>query len=111
MIDMLSMKYETLVALAIVNFGLCSAIGWGCICRISAMSRETTKARWKGGYTLLLVAASASGLSPLLFREWPGPGQIGMALAALYVLGWGAQNWRGGPPPYARKPGPQDTLL
>lgn len=104
MIDMLGLSYETLIGLALINFALCTGIGWACVCRISSMSRETTKARFRAGYAVLMVAATASGLSPLLWREWPGPGQIAMAVAALYVLGWGAQNWRTGPPSYAKLP-------
>jgi hypothetical protein len=103
MMNMLELSYETLVTLALVNFALCTAIGWSCVCRFSSMSKATTKARFRGGYTMLMVAATVSGLSPLLWREWPGPGQIAMAFAALYVLGWGAKGWRFGPPPYARK--------
>lgn len=54
---------------------------------------------------LMLVAATSSGLSPLLWGELPGPGQIGMALAILYVLGAGYGSWRHGVPDYATIPG------
>lgn len=105
MIDMMTLPIVYVTLMAWVNFGLCAAIGWACLCRVAMMSVSTTRTRFRFGYTLLMVASACSGLSPVLWGEWPGPGQIGMGLAALYVIGWGAQNWRSGPPVYARRPG------
>lgn len=102
MVNMETMSVVWLAWLAWVNFAICSAIGWACLCRVAMMSADSTLVRVRMGYTLLLVAAACSGLSPVLWNEWPGPGQITMALSALYVIGGGAQNWRAGPPPYAR---------
>lgn len=103
MIDMQTLPFTALVAMAWVNFVLCAAIGWACLCRVAMMSAATTRARFRAGYTLLMVAATCSGLSPVLWNEWPGPGQIMMGLAAAYVIGWGPQNWRSGTPDYARR--------
>lgn len=102
MIDMQELSFVWLASMAWVNFGICAAIGWACVCRVAMMSADTTRKRFRAGYTLLMVASTCSGLSPVLWGEWPGPGQIAMSLAALYVVGWGVQNWRRGPPGYAR---------
>lgn len=103
MIDMASVGIVTLVALAWFNFAVCGAIGWACLCRIAMMSEQTTRVRFRLGYTVMMVSSTCSGLSPILWGEWPGPGQISMGLAALYVIGWGAQNWRRGTPTYAMR--------
>jgi hypothetical protein len=69
------------------------------------MDTRTTRTRFRLGYALLLVAATSSGCSPVLWGEPPGPGQIGMALAILYVVGAGYGSWRRGVPDYASRPG------
>lgn len=71
------------------------------------MSAHTTRLRFRLGYAVLMVAATSSGFSPWLWGEWPGPGQISMTVAAAYVIGWGARNWRNGPPDYARRAKPE----
>jgi hypothetical protein len=106
MIDMATLGVVPLAAMAWLNFAICGAIGWACVCRVAMMTARTTKLRFRVGYTAMMVASSASGLSPVLWGEWPGPGQISMGLAALYVIGWGASNWRGGLPSYARRDRP-----
>lgn len=108
MIDMNALSYGWLLFLAVVNFLLCSLIGWSAFCRMRRMSKETTKLVWRLRYVVLQVAASASGLGPWLWREWPGPGQVAMALAALFVVGLTAKGWRSGPPDYASRPAPLD---
>lgn len=88
--------------LTVLNFGLCSAIVWSCICRLTLMSAVTTRVRFRLGYSLMLVAASSSGLSHVLWGELAGPGQTSMAVAMLYVIGFGYGHWRHGVPDYAR---------
>ena len=102
MIDMQTVPQEILMLMALTNFAVCSAVGWACVCRFSVMSESSTKVDFRLGYTLLFSAATASGLGPWLWGEWPGPGQIAMSLAALFVIGRGLRNWRAGPPDYAR---------
>jgi hypothetical protein len=102
MINMNTLPQEWLYLLALLNFVLCSAIAWACVCRIAVMSAGTTLKSYRAAYAVLLVCASASGLAPILWREWPGPGQLAMSIAALYVIALGVRNWRGGPPDYAR---------
>lgn len=92
-------------AFVTINFVLCAIIVWSCICRITLMDERTTKHRFRLGYALLLVSSTSSGLSPILWGELPGPGQIGMAVAILYVMGAGYGAWRSGVPDYATKPG------
>lgn len=87
--------------LSLANFALCSAIVWSCICRLTLMSAVTTRVRFRLGYSLMLVAASSSGLSHVLWGELPGPGQTSMAVAMLYVIGVGYGHWKHGVPDYA----------
>lgn len=101
---MLDMPTTAQAALALVNFGLCGVIAWSCVCRITLMDESTTRVRFRLGYALLMVAAVSSGCSPVLWDEMPGPGQVGMAIAILYVLGAGYGAWRRGVPDYASKP-------
>jgi hypothetical protein len=96
---------EALLALAIVNFLLCSVIAWSCLCRFSVMTREHTSATWRLRYIIMLVAASASGIS-FLWGEWQGPARLCMAVGCLFVLGLTARGWRQGTPQYARRPQP-----
>jgi hypothetical protein len=103
MIDMATVSVEARVALAGLNFVLCTGIGWSCLCRIAGMSRDTTCCHYRALYVLLAVAATASGFAPVLFREWPGPGQVLFSLAFLSYLAAGASRWRSGPPEYARR--------
>ncbi len=110
MIDMHSLPAPLRIALLLANFAVCSALGWACVCRMARMSRATTCARFRAGYTVLYVAATASGFSVWMFNEWPGPGQLGMGAAALYIVALSAHNWRDGPPDYARtEPAPLPT--
>lgn len=102
MIDMATASVELRVGLAVLNMALCTGIGYSCLCRIASMSRETTCCHYRALYVLLAVAATASGFGFLLFREWPGPGQILFSTAFLYYLYTGKERWRGGPPDYAR---------
>lgn len=104
-IDIVSWPTPAQAVLALLNLVLCAVIAWSCVCRITLMDARTTLAHFRAGYALLLVAATSSGLSPLLWGELPGPGQIGMALAILYVLGAGYGSWRHGVPDYATIPG------
>jgi hypothetical protein len=94
-------------ALAAINFLACSGIAVSCVCRFAVMSKETTPVSWRVRYITVIVAASSSGISPV-WGEWPGPGQLLMAAACLYVLGLTAKGWRGAPPTYASKPMPLD---
>jgi hypothetical protein len=111
MSDMNTWPQDWLYLLALVNFALCSAIGWACICRIAVMSADTTRKTYRAAYAVVLVCASASGLAPILWREWPGPGQLAMSVAVLAVLALGVSSWRHGPPTYARSaPAPLDAL-
>jgi hypothetical protein len=102
MIDMATASVELRVGFAIVNAALCTGIGYSCLCRIAGMSRETTCCHYRMLYVLLVVASTASGFGFLLFREWPGPGQILFSAAFLSYLAAGTRRWRSGPPDYAR---------
>lgn len=89
-------------ALILINMVLCCGIGWTCICRFSLMSASTTKRHFRAAYSLTFTVATASGWSWLLFGEPAGVAQTLMSAAMLFGLGVGVQNWRDGPPAYAR---------
>lgn len=105
MIELLIVPGPVATALAVVNALLCAVIAWTCVCRIMLMDARTTRGRFRAGYALLLVSAVSSGASPVLWGEVPGPGQISLAVAILYVIGAGYGAWRNGVPEYASKPG------
>jgi hypothetical protein len=106
MIDMFMLSLPWRQALALFNFALCSAIGYSCVCRFAVMSKGTVAWTWRLRYVVVMVAATCSGLSPWLWAEWPGPGQITMAVACLYVIGITAKGWRISVPDYASRPMP-----
>lgn len=108
MIELLILPSLVQTAMAWTNGALCAVIVWSCLCRITLMDARTTRTRFRLGYSLLMVAATSSGASPVLWGELPGPGQISMALAILYVIGAGYGAWRGGVPDYATRPGVLD---
>lgn len=105
MMHMVMCETAAHLAMVAINLGLCAMIVWSCMCRIGLMDERTTRRRFRFGYSLLLVCAVSSGASPVLWGELPGPGQIGMAVAILYVIGAGYGAWKGGVPDYATKPG------
>lgn len=88
--------------LAALNFLACSGVAVSCVRRFAVMSRVTTPVIWRVRYVTVIVAASASGISPL-WGEWPGPGQLLLGAACLAVIGVAAKGWRGSPPSYASR--------
>ena len=110
MIDLQTLSQEFRVALAIINWVACSSVGWACMCRFSGMSQGITRKRFRIAYVALFMAATMSGWSWLWFGEWPGPGQISMAVAFLALLGFNAGPWRRGTPSYARTDSVRDEF-
>lgn len=105
-IELLLVPGPLATALAIANAALCAVIAWSCVCRIMVMDERTTLRRFRAGYALLLAASISSGASPVLWGELPGPGQISMAVAVLYVIAASYGAWRHGVPDYARRAAP-----
>jgi hypothetical protein len=93
--------------LGILNFLLCTGIGWVCLCRFAVMSAKTTRAMYRLRYVLILVAFCASGFSGLLFGERAGVSQVLVSAAVLVYMASGVSNWRNGPPGYARHHPPE----
>lgn len=88
---------------ALVNFLMCTAIGWACICRLNdSISRHHKRARLR--YTLLLAGATASGCAPVLFNTLPGPGAAIFAGSVLAGLVINLPRWRG------RRKGDKDAI-
>lgn len=86
----------------VINILFSVAIAWICVCRVALMARETTRTSFRLLYALMIVAAVASGSSPWLFSEAPGPGAALMSAALLAQLCSSFRVWRDGVPPPAR---------
>jgi len=101
--NLLSIDYwQTRQLVALCNWGLCCAIGWACICRISVASSETTRGLTRWSYAALFVGATASGFGPLR-GHWAGLPEIAMNAAVLLLLIDGVSHWRSGVPNDVRK--------
>lgn len=96
------MSLSNLHLMALANFALCGTAAVICLCRLVAMNPNTTS-RFIFRYALLLTAASASGIQPTLFGEWPGWADLLMTTALLVFLATSSRAWRGGPPVYTIK--------
>jgi len=84
------MPSDSTHVLAMVNLVLCLGIIWACIGRLSnapCQQCKLTRLRW----VLLLTAAQAHGLQPLLFQTWP---DVAGALFAGAVWLHVALRWR-----------------
>lgn len=104
MTDFLMPTFEQTVY-AWVNLVLCLMIMYACICRITPMSDRTTRTRFRVGYAVMFAGAASSGAAPVLWGEFPGRGDITLALAVLYVIGAGYGSWKHGVPDYAKRLG------
>jgi hypothetical protein len=83
--------------MAALNLIVCGACVWACICRLNTMSDAVPK-RVRFQFVALLVGCLASGLQPMLFKEWPGVGQTVLAVCVLIGLVISMPRWRHGPP-------------
>lgn len=86
---------------ALMNWALCCAIGWACVCRIAVTSKETTRDLTRWSYAALIVATTASGFGPL-GNNWPGWPELLTNAAVLLLLLDGVRHWRSGVPNDAR---------
>lgn len=103
MSDMFSWPSWTVISMGLVNFVLCVIIVGACVQRISMMSFENTQTKFRIAYVLFLVVATSSGLSGPLWGEIAGPGQVGMAVGAIFFIWASYSNWRDGIPDFMRK--------
>lgn len=94
------LEMQSLLALA--NLVICGCIAWACVCRLHRMSAASTRKDVRAAVAFVMTAAVVSGLSPLLWREWPGFAQVLLTLAFFVLLVVGAREWRDGLPKYAR---------
>jgi len=94
--------WDSRLLLALLNFVLASGIGYACLCRVSVMSGGSTRKLTRAAYAVLFMAASASGLSPLLFREWPSYADAMLNGAVLLHLISTVGAWRNGVPTFAK---------
>lgn len=94
---------EFQLIIALLNWVVCSFMGWTSACRINLMEGDSTRRVFRANYALLFTTAYVSGFSPILFGEWPTISQVGVTAAFAFVLASGAPAWRAGIPAYARK--------
>lgn len=87
------MSWEIHQFVAVVNLAFCAGICWACMCRLN-----TNVCRWyltaRLRYTLLLGAAVASGLQPLLWNQWPSIADATFSGAVLAGLIINVLRWR-----------------
>lgn len=86
-----------------VNLLLCVTIMGICLCRLDKIDKSVLL-RIGMRYVLLLSAAAASGVSPLIY-EFPGWSAVFFAAAVLFMLLSDGYEWRAGPPESATVPG------
>ncbi|MBY0469280.1 MAG: hypothetical protein K2Q07_09915 [Burkholderiaceae bacterium] len=81
----------------LVNLLLCTAIGWGCICRLNLLHRGVD---WRPRlmFCTLLTGGTAHGMAPWLFKEPAGLGDTILSVAVLASLLLSAHRWRQGAP-------------
>lgn len=88
---------DTQHLLALLNFFACTCIGWACLCRLNTeKARLNRMARLR--YTLLMAAATSSGLQPILWGEWPSWADASLSLAVcawLALSTWGHAPYHG----------------
>jgi hypothetical protein len=87
---------------ALLNWGVCSAVGWACICRISVTSHHTTRWLTRISYATLFTTSTASGYGPLA-QHWPGWPELLMNGAVLLLMVDGMKRWKAGEPDDVRK--------
>ena len=77
--------------IAVANWATCLGIAWVAICRLNLRSCQR-RLRQRARYAALLGGASASGMSPLLFGEWPGVGTLLFSAGLLCALVFNAPS-------------------
>lgn len=68
-----------------------------CICRLGKMHHKALL-RVKFQYIMMLVAAAANGMSPLLFRQFPSSAGVAFAVVVLFMLWSDGYQWKRGLP-------------
>lgn len=81
--------------IALINLVLCMGVFWSCVCRLNASPSKVYKTV-RARYTLLLAAASLSGLQPTLLSTWPSWADVFFSGVVLAFLGLNMSKWRGG---------------
>lgn len=87
----------TLEVLAFSNLAINSLLGWACVCRLN-ISHSGVLASVRIKYTLLFTGATANGMQPWLFDQWPGEPQVFFSFVVLLSVLVGTKRWRKGPP-------------
>jgi len=98
----MQLSAEATLFFLMVNFLICSAIAWSCLCRINLMHGKQTRMVFRLKYSILLTAASVAAFLPALFPTLAPVALAVFGAAVLFQLAGGARAWRGGVPQYAK---------
>lgn len=81
----------------LVNLLLCTAIGWGCVCRLNLLTHQVD---WRPRlmFCVLLTGVTAHGMAPWLFKESAGIGDTILSATVLASLLLSSHRWRQGAP-------------
>lgn len=98
---------------ALAAMGLCAGLAWACLCRITSMSKTTTRRLIRAAYCVLFTVALTVATMPVwLPQAWAEWGLLALAAGYLLVMVANAGAWRDGPPEHARsRPTPLDGPL
>jgi hypothetical protein len=89
--------------LALLNFLICLAGGWVCLCRLGAMQGGKTKLTIRWQYTMWFSLLTCSGFS-FAFGHATTFMEVLLAAGIVSHLLIGFSVWRHGPPAYAARP-------
>ena len=95
-------------ALVLANAAVCATICFAVVWPRALLMRPPVPFGVSSSYVLIGVAVVASGLSPWLWGEQVGPGQLSMSVAMLWKLMSNSSAWRSDAPRYARGRGRAD---
>ena len=96
------MTWQSHQLLAMLNLGICLAIGWACICRLNSHVARVHKLA-RARYALLLAGAVASGLQPVLWSTWTTVGDTIFSACVLAGLLINVARWHSAAHPMRRQ--------
>ncbi len=89
--------------LALFAMALCFGLAWACLCRLNAMSKDTTRPLIRASYAVLFTDAVAVASMPVWLPEtWAEVGVVCLVAGYLLVMVSNTRGWLHGPPAHAR---------
>lgn len=94
---------ETDQLYALAHMAACGALAWCCLCRISAMSKDTTRFMTRAAYAVLFADAVAVATMPMWVPEfWGRWAALSLTGGYVFVMVVNSPGWAHGPPEHAR---------